>query len=125
MTLPRHGYPIGALFVLVTLCAVLLAGIAPLVRPGQIEDTDVTTSAFLVAMGFGALSGITVGMVLGLLQFRVGLGFVMGAGVGAVIGTVGGALALLSYQQIAAAAAAMTAGSGLIVGVAVLMRRGS
>ena len=119
---PR-GYPLGALFVLVTVCAVLVAGVAPLVR--LIQDGNVETHVVLIAVGSGALCGIVVGMIVGLLQFRLGLGLVMGVGIGAIIGIAAGVMALLNSEQVFTAAAAMTAGSGLVVVVAVLMRRNS
>jgi hypothetical protein len=121
MNASHRGYPLGALFVLVTLCAVLLAGISPLVK--NMNDATVSTGEFFAAVGGGALGGILLGIILGLFQFRIGRGVVIGAGVGCIIGMAGGALALLSSQQIFTAATAMTAGSGLIVAVAVMMRR--
>ena len=106
---------------MVTICAVLVAGVAPLVH--MLQRGTVQKEAFFVAMGCGGLGGIIVGMILGLFQFRVGRGVLMGAGVGAVIGLASGAMALLTSDHILAAATAMTAGSGLVVAVAVMMRR--
>jgi uncharacterized membrane protein len=117
----RRGYPLGALFVLMTICAVLVAGVAPLVHSLQAGNVDVT--AFAAAMGIGSMAGMILGMILGLFQFRIGRGVLMGAGVGAIVGAAAGALALLNSQQIFAAATAMTAGSGLVIAVAVMMRR--
>jgi len=121
MTNSARGYPLGALFVLVTICAVLLAGISPLVQ--SFQSGLVSMEAFFGALGIGAMCGMFLGMILGLFQFRVGRGVVIGAGVGCVIGLVAGAMSLLTSQQIFTAATAMTAGSGLIVAVAVMMRR--
>src|SRR5258707_1167194 len=104
MSNSRGGYPLGALFVLVTLCAVLLAGISPLVK--NLNDGIVPTGEFFAAVGGGALGGMLLGMILGLFQFRIGRGVVIGAGVGCMIGMAGGALALLSSQQIFTAATA-------------------
>jgi hypothetical protein len=116
-----RGYPLGALFVLVTVCAVLLAGLSPLVQ--SFQRGTVSVEAFFGALGIGALCGMLLGMILGLFQFRIGRGVMTGAGAGCVIGLVAGAMSLLSSQQILTAATAMTAGSGLIVAVAVMMRR--
>ena len=121
MNASRRGYPLGALFVLVTLCAVLLAGISPLVK--NLNEGLVDTGPFFAAVGGGAFGGMLIGMILGLFQFQIGRGVVTGAGVGCIIGMVAGAMALLSSRQIFTAATAMTAGSGLIVAVAVMMRR--
>jgi hypothetical protein len=120
MQFPHRGYPLGALFVLVTLCAVLVAGAAPLVRR-NLEEVDPTT--FIVALGCGAIGGLVVGLGMGLLQFRIGLGLLMGAGTGLTIGAAGGMMSLLSNQQLLTATAAMTAGSGLVIAVALVMRR--
>jgi hypothetical protein len=123
MTFPARGYPLGALFVLVTACAVLAAGVTPLVRMAQEGDIEPVT--FLAAATCGALVGMGIGVVMGLMQFRMGLGVVMGTGIGAILGTAAGIISLLSRDQILTAALAMTAGSGLIVIVAVVMRRSS
>jgi len=123
MSISHRGYPLGALFVLVTVCAVLVAGITPLVH--LVQEGTIESHVFLLAGGSGALCGILIGMVLGLMQFRMGLGVVMGLGIGAGIGLAAGLMALLNSHQIITAAAAMTAGSGLIVVVAVMMRRAS
>jgi hypothetical protein len=116
-----RGYPLGALFVLVTFCAVLLAGISPLLQ--NLDGGIVSPGAVSAAVGGGAFGGMLLGMILGLFQFRMGRGVVIGAGVGCVIGLVAGAMAMLTSRQIVTTATAMTAGSGLIVAVAVMMRR--
>jgi hypothetical protein len=117
----RRGYPLGALFVLVTLSAVLVAGITPLVRKVFAEGTG-AWEAF-GAMAAGATAGAIVGMVVGALEFRRGMGVLMGGGVGTLLGGAAGLMAMLPAGQIATAAVAMLVGSSLVVGVAVLMRR--
>ena len=116
------GYPLGALFVLVTVSAVLVAGIAPLVR--LVAKGDVVNPGQLV-MGVlaGVNSGCLIGAALGLLQFRKLLGAALGATAGTLIGAAAGGLAMLPASQLITAAIPMTAGCGLIVGVALLMRR--
>jgi hypothetical protein len=115
----HHGYPIGALFVLVAACAVLAAGVSPLVRveegPSGVE--------LIGAIGLGAGSGMFVGLLAGTFQFRRGLGLLLGMASGLVIGGVAGAMALVPSAYVTASAAAMTAGSALVVGVAMLMGR--
>jgi hypothetical protein len=121
MSFGRQGYPLGALFVLVAVCAVLVAGATPLVR--MVADGSVEASAFFAALAAGFLSGTTLGVLLGLFQFRLVMGLMMGAGAGAFIGMAAGVMALIPSHEILTAAAAMTAGSGLVVAVAVVMRR--
>jgi hypothetical protein len=121
MSFPQRGYPLGALFVLVTACAVLVAGITPLVRLIQEGQADGPT--FFTAAVVGAVLGTLVGLILGLFQFRMGMGIAMGASLGSVLGIICGLISLLRADQLITAALAMTAGSGLIVAVAVIMRR--
>src|SRR5207302_8178328 len=121
MTFPTRGYPLGALFVLVTVCAVLVAGVTPLVQ--MIQQGNIESAQFLIALTAGTLGGMVIGVILGLMQFRMGLGVVMGTGIGVILGAAAGAMSLLTGHQILTAALAMTAGSGLIVIVAVIMRR--
>lgn len=117
-----RGYPLGALFVLVTTCAVLAAGITPLVRLDIDGDEEIGRS--LIAAGIGAVCGMILGQIIGLLQFRKIVGMAMGGLAGMLIGAAAGIISLLPVNQVGAAAAAMTAGSALIVGVALIMRRG-
>jgi uncharacterized membrane protein len=121
MTATRQGYPLGALFVLVATCAVLAAGIAPLVRLAEGEEIDTRALAVSVAVGTG--TGLLVGLLVGLLQFRRLLGAVLGSSAGLVIGAASGAMAMVPASRFATAAAAMTAGSALIIAVALIMRR--
>ncbi|MBW8883209.1 MAG: hypothetical protein JF612_00220, partial [Planctomycetia bacterium] len=76
MTFPARGYPLGALFVLVTACAVLVAGVTPLVQ--MVQHGNIESMPFLFSLAAGALGGIVIGVILGLMQFRMGLGVVMG-----------------------------------------------
>jgi hypothetical protein len=122
MTAPRRGYPLGALFVVVATAAVLIAGIAPLVRMLVAGETTDWQSA-LAAVVSGLICGLFVGATLGLLQFRRLLGLALGSAAGTVIGAAAGAMAMLPANQLLSAAIPMAAGSGLVVGVALLMRR--
>jgi len=121
MSWKHRGYPLGTLFVVVTTCAVLIAGVAPLARAAAGERPDVGT--LLAALFLGAFVGMIVGATVGVLQFRPILGVLLGGAAGTVIGLASGAMALLSQKQVGPAAAAITAGSVLIVGVALVMRR--
>jgi hypothetical protein len=115
----HRGYPIGALFVLVAACAVLAAGVSPLVR----MDERPSGGEIIWAVGLGAASGMFVGFLAGTFHFRRGLGLLLGTVSGLVIGIVAGAMALVPSDYVTASAAAMTAGSALVVGVAMLMGR--
>jgi hypothetical protein len=117
----RRGYPLGALFVVVTACAVLAAGVTPLVR--LFFEGEEEVGRFIGALIGGAVLGLIVGVTTGIWQFRSGLGAVMGAVVGPPIGAAAGLMALLPANQLASAAVAMTVGSALIIGVALVMRQ--
>jgi len=121
MSQPLRGYPIGALFVLVTVCAVLVAGVTPLAR---LPADGVAGNDLLWATGSGVACGLLVGAVLGVLYYRFTMGIAMGLAAGGVIGAVAGAMSLMPGNQMVTAAAAMTAGSGLVIGIALVMRRG-
>ena len=118
---PRRGYPLGALFVVVTACAVLVAGVSPLARMAANEDADLGRG--LIAAAIGAGWGAFIGVLVGLIGHRTPLAAGLGAASGLVIGAAGGVICLLPARELTPAAAAMTAGSALIVGVALLMRR--
>ena len=72
MTFPARGYPLGALFVLVTVCAVLVAGVTPLVQ--MIQQGSIESAQFLIALTAGTLGGMVIGVILGLMQFRIRAG---------------------------------------------------
>ena len=121
MNASRRGYPLGALFVLVAVCAVLIAGLSPVMRETVQGNGDV--GEFLAAILIGGVSGLFIGMIVGLFQFRYVLGIGLGALAGTSIGAVAGPMALLARSQVTAAAVAMTVGSGLVIAVALVMRR--
>jgi hypothetical protein len=116
-----RGYPIGALFVLVSVCAVLAAGVTPLARSAASGEDLYGDLA--KAVGLGTVCGLICGGILGGIYYRFPLGPAMGLVAGAVIGAVAGAMALMPGNQLITAAAAMTAGSTLVVCVALVMRR--
>jgi hypothetical protein len=118
---PRRGYPLGALFVVVTACAVLIAGVSPLARMAVREEADLGRG--LIAAAIGAGWGLFIGLLVGLIGHRTALASGLGALAGLFIGAAGGVICLLPARELTPAAAAMTAGSALIVGVALLMRR--
>src|SRR5262245_1111070 len=120
MNARRRGYPLGALFVMVATCAVLAAGISPLIR--SLAKGNVDAMEFLWALGIGAASGLAVGTALGGVRFNEPLPAALGAVAGLVLGAAAGMVTLLPVNQLAPAAAAMTAGCALIVCVALVMR---
>ena len=116
----RRGYPLGALFVVVTACAVLAAGATPLVRLFFAGEEQI--AHFVAAIVVGGMLGLLVGVTTGIWQFRSGLsGHGSGRGAADRIGS--RADCMLPADQLSSAAAAMTVGSALIIGVALVMRQ--
>lgn len=118
---PRGGYPLAALFVLVTIAAVLTAAIAPLARQVQRGELEWTTP--VLAAGIGALALGVICLVLGGAIFGWVRGMLLGGLAGAVVGTVAGPLALVNSRDLLPVTVAMIAGSLLAVILALGMRR--
>ena len=115
-----RGYPLGALFVVVTASAVLVAGVAPLAR--TIFHDNVDPARIVLTMLATAAWGMMVGLLVGLISHRSALATGLGAVSGTFIGGAAGMMSLLPARELAPAAAAMTAGSALIIGIALVMR---
>ncbi|HUE73294.1 MAG TPA: hypothetical protein VMP01_20620 [Pirellulaceae bacterium] len=117
---PR-GYPIGALFVLVTVGAVLTVAVTPQIRELGREGANVT--AAIGAVIAGGVVGLVLGAILGMLSHRWSTGLVLGAGSGLLVGMVAGLIGTTPTQHVWRMAVAMIAGSVIIVVVAYVMRR--
>ena len=117
----RRGYPMGMLFVLVAISAVLTAGLSPAVRAVAAEKLQWWQP--LVAAGSGAVVLGFVGLCAGGLYFPHWRGLLMGFLSGGVIGLVAGPLALVEPRELFPAALAMCVGSVIAVGLAAAMRR--
>jgi hypothetical protein len=117
--MPR-GYPLGALFVIVAASAVLVAGVAPLARTIFHDGAD--PARILLTALAAAAWGMIVGLLVGLISHRSALASGLGALSGTFIGAAAGMVSLLPVRELAPAAAAMTAGSALIIGIALVMR---
>jgi len=121
MAVGKRGYPLGALFVVVTLRGVLLAGVTPLVQLAASGEAQIVP--LLIAAICGIFVGGLTGIVVGLHHFRRLLGAGLGLLAGTLIGGMAGLIALLPEDRLLAATTAIIAGSALVIGVAVMMRR--
>jgi hypothetical protein len=116
-----RGFPLGLLFVIVTAAATLAAGLAPVLRSFGNGGADLATVS--IAIGIGWFLGGILGGVMGLLQYRWFLGGCLGALAGSIVGVVAGLLSLAPAELLPRVAIAFTVGSGLVIGVALIMRR--
>gem|GEM_PF-5876745 len=116
------GVSLASLFVLTTVAAVLISGIAPVGQ--QIVQGRVEGFLLALALGCGFLAGLLIGLILGMHQYHRGYGALLGAGVGGGLGLLTGPLMLLPLTTLRPVAMAMFIGSLLMVGVAILMRPG-
>ena len=116
-----RGFSLAALFVLVTASAVIIAGIAPLLR--DFAGHGFSEMQLIGVMISGLLGGMTLGTIIGLHHYRVGTGVSYGAAVGAAIGLISVPMTLLRASELAPVALAMFVGSLLIVFVAAITRQ--
>src|SRR5687767_12698099 len=116
-----RGFSLAALFVLVTASAVIIAGIAPLLR--DFAGHGFSEMHLVGVMVSGLLGGMALGTIIGLHHYRVGTGVSYGATVGAAIGFISVPITLLRASELVPVALAMFVGSVLIVFVAAITRQ--
>ena len=116
------GFSLASLFVLTTVAAVLVAGIAPVGQ--QMVQGRVEGFWLAMSLGCGFLAGLLIGLILGMHQYHRGYGALLGAGVGGGLGLLTGPLMLLPLSMLQPVALAMFIGSLLMIAAAVLMRPG-
>jgi hypothetical protein len=116
---PR-GYPLAALFVLVAACAALAGAVTPVLRLAFAGELDEGVLAgAVIASSFGCL---ILGAIVGVLNFRWLTGAATGAACGLAVGVLAGLLAMTPAKSLPAVAASLVVGSGLMVGIAIVLR---
>lgn len=116
----RRGYPLAALFVLVTACAAVIAAVAPVLQHLFKEGMNGPQLGWALA---GSGLGLVLGVVIGCVQHGWRLGLPIGSVIGLLLGLVAGLLAVAPTDQLPRMAIALVVGSGLMIGVAVFMRQ--
>ena len=117
----RRGYPLGTLFVLVAICAVLAAGLAPAFQ--AVADEKLQWWQPLGAAGIAAFWLGKVGLVAGVLYYPHWRGLAVGWVAGACVGIVAGPLTLVSHRELLPVFLAMCVGTVIAVATAAVMRR--
>lgn len=117
----RRGYPLGTLFVLVTVSAVLTAGLTPSVRAVAADKMKFWDP--IVAAGIALAVLAFIGACAGGLYYPHWRGLAVGGLAGALVGIVAGPLALVPHQDLLSVSLAMFAGSVVAVAIAAVMRR--
>ena len=118
---PRRGYPLGALFVLVAVSAVLAAALAPSLRAVAADKLK-----WWEPLGAAGISVVVLGVIgagAGALYYPHWRGLLVGGIAGGLIGIVAGPLALVSPRELLPAALAMFVGSIIAVAIAAVMRK--
>lgn len=117
----RRGYPLGTLFVLIAISAVLTAGLAPTFRAVAAEK--LRWLDLLFAAGAGAAILGVLGFCSGGLYYPHWRGLFWGGFAGVLVGLVAGPLVLIEPAELLSVALAMSVGSIIAVGIAAVMRR--
>jgi hypothetical protein len=117
---PHRGYPLAALFVLIAACAALAGAVTPVLRAAFRGETD---EELLIGLVIGGAFGcMLLGAIVGMLNFRWLVGAALGSATGLVIGALAGLLMMTPTRALPPVAVSLVVGSGLMVGIALLMR---
>lgn len=117
---PHRGYPLAALFVLIAACAALAGAVTPVLRAAFRGETD---EELLIGLVIGcAVVCMFLGAIVGMLNFRWLVGAALGSATGLVLGALAGLLIMTPMQALPPVAVSLVVGSGLMVGIALLMR---
>ncbi|MCE9529368.1 MAG: hypothetical protein K8R36_25240 [Planctomycetales bacterium] len=117
----KRGYPLGTLFVLITICAVLTAGLSPTIRAVAADKLKWWDPLF--AAGVGSVVLALIGFCAGGLYYPHWRGLLCGGMAGVFVGLVAGPLTLVESRDLVPVTLAMTVGSIIAIAIAAVMRR--
>jgi len=115
---PSRGYPLSALFLLVTASGVVLAMVTPVFRGPQ----EAGWTELLIASIAGGVLLSLVGLLLGLFHYSRWRGVLSGGLLGAVLGLLLGPLIFASPASLPLVLLSSLGGAVVIVGVAAVAR---
>jgi hypothetical protein len=119
-TEPARGYPLIALFLVLTACGVVAALVAPALRTifdGKIGAKDAVTACIVSSVCIMALGGI-----IGLFHFHRGRGFLLGIITGGAVGIFVGPMVMAPREALGTIVGLSVGGSAIVVLVAVAYR---
>lgn len=119
---PRRtgGYPLIALFLVITACGIIASLIGPAVR--AVSDGRVGVREAIYASMISTVVVMLTGGIVGLFHYRRTRGFVWGLVTGAVIGLFVGPLVLAPREAFGAVVALSFGGAAVIVLISVAFR---
>jgi len=113
-----RGYPLSALLLLVTACAVITAVVAPILRgPRQAGWGELLGASIVGAVSLGVL-----GLVIGLFHYSRWRGVLWGVLLGGVLGVLLGPLIFVPPASFPEVLLTAVGGAVVIVGVAAVVR---
>jgi hypothetical protein len=118
--LPRRGVSLANLFMLITVCGVLVAFLMPVIKM-QREKNQM--KAVVVASVLGSAAGMLMGIPVGLCQRRPKLGVVLGIPLGMVVGAIVGPLTILPAERFGDLLRIAFVGGTVLVGFALISRK--
>lgn len=114
------GYPLIALFLVITACGVVAALIGPAIR--SVADGKIGVVDALLSAGIGSIVGTVIGGAVGVFHYRRARGFGWGLLVGAVIGLFAGPLVLVPRESFGTVVTLSFAGSVVILLISAAFR---
>ena len=118
----KKTYPLSFLFVIVTICAVIIAMCVTFLP--AFHDISVGKSVFAKALAWGGLGGGILGMIMGCYRIHRGYGVLVCGLIGVFVGSITSCLVLVDADSFPKLVTSQVGGSVLILFLAALLRFG-